>query len=73
MQVFKFMLNTCLLVTSCISISAFASLVAIPVGILSSAVRTKICAIIAVIKKYKSFIKKKKKKHDKLVLLGKKN
>ena len=59
MQVFKFMLNTCLLVTSCISISAFASLVA--------------CAIIAVIKKYKSFIKEKKKKHDKLVLLGKKN
>ena len=73
MQVFKFMLNTCLLVTSCISISAFASLVAIPVGILSSAVRIKICAIIAVIKKYKSFIKEKKKKHDKLVLLGEKN
>ena len=29
------------------------------------------CAIIAVIKKYKSLIKKKKKNHDKIVLLAK--
>ena len=58
-------------VTGCVSISAFASLVAIPVGITSSAVGIKICAITAGIKKYKSIIKKKKKKHDKIVLLGK--
>ena len=30
-----------------------------------------ICAITAAIKKYQSIIKKKKKKHDKIVLLGK--
>ena len=54
-----------------ISISVFASLVCVSVGITSSKVRIKICAITAVIKKYKSNIKKKKKKHDKIVLLGK--
>ena len=58
-------------VTACVSISAFASLVAIPVGITSSAVGIKICAITAGIKKYKSIIQKKKKKYDKIVLLGK--
>ena len=57
-------------VTGCISISAFASWVSVPVGITSSVVRLKICAITAGIKKYKSIIKKKKKKHDKIVLLG---
>ena len=58
-------------VTGCVSIFAFALLVAIPVGIPSSAVEIKICAIMAGIKKYKSIIKKKKKKHDKIILLGK--
>ena len=58
-------------VTGCISISAFASLICIPVGITSSAVGINICAITAGIKKYKSIIKKKKKKHDKIVLSGK--
>ena len=58
-------------VAGCISISAFASLVRVPVGITSPAVGLKICAIIAGIKKYKSVIKKKKKKHNKIVLLGK--
>ena len=58
-------------VTGCVSISAFTSLVCVPVGITSSAVVINICAIIAGIKKYKSVIKKKKKKHDKIVLLGK--
>ena len=58
-------------VSGCISISAFASLVANLVGITSSAVGINICAITVGIKKYKSIIKKKKKKHDKLVLLGK--
>ena len=37
----------------------------------SSAVGLKICVIIAEFKKYKSIIKKKKKKHDKIVLLAK--
>ena len=55
-------------VTGCISISTFASLVAIPLGITSSTVRTKTCAIAAGMKKYKSIIKKK---YDKTVLLGK--
>ena len=58
-------------VTSYVSISAFVSLAAIPVAITSSAVRIKICAITAGIKKYKSIIKKKKKNYDKVVLLGK--
>ena len=58
-------------VTGRISVSAFASLVCIPVGITSSSVGIKICAITAGIKKYKSIIKKKKKKHDKIMLLGK--
>ena len=52
-------------------ISAFASLVGIPVGITSSAVELKICVITAGIKKYKSIIKKKEKKHNKMVLLAK--
>ena len=57
-------------VTGCISISAFASLVCVPVSITSSASGIYICAITAGIKKYKSIIKKKKK-HGKTVLLGK--
>ena len=52
------------------SISAFALLVCVPVGIASSVVEIKISAIIVGIKKYKSIIKKKKK-HDKILLLGK--
>ena len=58
-------------ITECISISVFASLIGIPIGITSSAKELKICAITAGIKKYKSIIKKKKKKHDKIVLLAK--
>ena len=58
-------------VTGCVSISAFAPLVAIPLGITTSTVGIKICAITAGIKKYKSIIKKKKMKHDKIVLLEK--
>ena len=57
-------------ITGCILISAFASLVDINVGVTSSSVGINICAIIAGIKKYNSIIKKKKKKHDKIVLLG---
>ena len=57
-------------VTGCISISAFASLVCVPVIITSSALGIYICAITAGIKKCKSIIKKKKK-HGKTVLLRK--
>ena len=48
-------------IIECISISAFASLVGIPIGIMSSAIGLKICAITAGIKKFKSIIKKKKR------------
>ena len=58
-------------ITRCISISAFASLLGIPIGIKSSAIGLKICAIAAGIKKYKSIIKKKEKKDDKTLLLAK--
>ena len=57
--------------TGCISISAFASLIGIPIGIASSAIGLNICVITAGIKKYKSIIKKTKKKHDKIVFLAK--
>ena len=46
------------------------STVGISVGITSSAVWMKNCAVTAGTKTYKSIIKKKKKKHDKIVLLG---
>ena len=52
-------------ITGCVSISAFTSLIGIPVGISSSAIGLKNCAVTAAVKKYKSIIKKKEKKHDK--------
>ena len=52
-------------VTGCISIFAFASLVGIPIGITNYAGAIKICVRTDRIKKYKSLIKKKKKKHGK--------
>ena len=61
------------MVTVGISISAFSSLIGIPIGITSSSVGLKICATTAGIKNYKSIIKKKEKKHDKIVLLNKLN
>ena len=48
-------------ITGCTSISAFASLVGILIGITSSAIGLKIFAITAGIKKYKSIIKEKKR------------
>ena len=48
-------------ITGSMSISTFASLVCIPVGIMSSAVGINIRAITAGIKKYKSFIKREEK------------
>ena len=56
-------------VTGCVSISAFALLVAIPIGITSSEATIKIWVITAETKKYKSIIKKRSK-CDKIVLLG---
>ena len=41
-------------ITGCVPISAFTSLVGIPIEITSSATGLKICAITAGIKKYKS-------------------
>ena len=58
-------------ITGCVSISAFASLVGILTGITSSAIGVNICVITAGIKKYKSIIKNKCKKHDNIVLLAK--
>ena len=58
-------------ITGCVSISAFASLVGIPIRVTSSAIGLKICAITSAIKKHKSITKKKKKKHNKIVLLAK--
>ena len=58
-------------VTGCVFISAFASLVGIPRGITRSAVGLKICITARWIKKCKSINKKKKKKQDKIELLGK--
>ena len=57
--------------TGCISISAFASLLGILIGITGSAIGLKTCAIAAGTKNLKSVIKKKKKKHDKIALLAK--
>ena len=59
------------IIISYVSISAFASLVCVPECITSSAVGIKICAITVWIKKCNSIIKKKKEKHDKIVLLRK--
>ena len=58
-------------ITGSISISSFASLLGIPIGITSSAIGLKICTTSARIRKYKSMINKKKKKHNKIVLLAK--
>ena len=64
-------LNSASVVAGCVLISAFASFVGVPVGIMSSAIGLKICAVTAVIKKYQSIIKKKSKKHNYIVLLAK--
>ena len=57
-------------VSQCLSLSAVA-LAGTYVEITSSAIELKICVITAGIKKYKSIIKKEKKKHDKTVLFTK--
>ena len=57
--------------TGCVWISSFVSLIGVPTGVTSSATGLKTCVIIVDIKKYKSIITKKEKKHDKVVLLAK--
>ena len=57
-------------ITGCVSISGFAFLVGIPIGITSSTIGLKICLITAVIKNYKSMNIKNKKKPDKIKLLN---
>ena len=53
------------------TISAFTSLLCIPIGVTSSAIGLRICEINAGLKKYTSINKKKKKKYDKIVYLAK--
>ena len=57
-------------ITRCISISAFASLLDIAIGITSSAIGLKIYKIVAGIKTYKSIIKSKKNKRDEIIYLA---
>ena len=53
------------------SMSVFGSLLGISTEIATSATGLKICAITPGIKNHKSIIKKKKKNHDKIVLIAK--
>ena len=70
MNYIEHLLTSISTVTGCVSISAFASLFGIPIGITSSTIGLKVL-ITAGIKKCKSIIKKKKKRHDKILLLAK--
>ena len=54
--------------TGYVSISDFASLIGVPVGIVGSTIGLQIFVLTAAIKKYKTIIKKRK--HDKIVLLA---
>ena len=56
-------------ITGCVSVSTFVSLVDIPEGITSFTTGIQMRTITALIKKYKSIVKKKK--HDEIVLLAK--
>ena len=58
-------------ITKCVSISTVASVLGIRIGVISSAIGLKICAVTPENEKYKSIIKKKKKKYDRTVLLAK--
>ena len=46
-------------ITGCVSIFAFASLIGVPIGITSSAIRLQICVITGGTKKYKSKLRKR--------------
>ena len=64
-------LNLVSTVTVCIFISAFASLINISKGVMSSTIGLNICVIISRIKICKIIIKKNKKNHDEIALLAK--
>ena len=57
--------------TGCVPISGFVSLVGTSIGVANFAVTLKIYETTAGIEKNKLIIKKRKRKHDKIVLLGK--
>ena len=58
-------------ITRCVSVSTFASLVGISIGITSSAIGLKVCVTTSGVKKHNSKIKEKRKTHDKMVLIVK--
>ena len=64
---YNYILNA---INGCISISSFASLLDIAIGITSSAIGLKIYKIVAGIKTYKSIIKNKKNKRDEIIYLA---
>ena len=70
-RVWNYIEHLLVLITERTSVFAFASLVSTPIGITSSEIGLKICVIAAGIKRCKSIIKKKKKKHDKILSLAK--
>ena len=57
-------------ITGHVSISAFASVIGIPMGIKSTVVGLKTCAVTAGIRKYNSIIKKKRKNNEIIVSLA---
>ena len=57
-------------IIGCASVSDFCFLVGTPVLITSSAIKLKTFSVAAGIKKHKLIINKKRKKHDKIVLLA---
>ena len=59
------------IISGCISISFFASLIGIPIGITRFVIGLKTCTVTVGIKNYKSIIKKKKKKYYKIIFLAK--
>ena len=59
------------IITGCVFVSSFASLVGFHIGITSSAIGLKTCVTTAGIKKYKLTNKKNKEKNDKVILLAK--
>ena len=61
MNTFLFLIILVSTIPGYVSISAFASLIGIPIEIIISLIGLKICAITPGIKKYKSTIKKKKR------------
>ena len=58
-------------ITATVTISVFASFSYIPINITSFPTELKLCLIITGIKNYESIIEKKKKEHDKILLLQK--